>query len=86
MYYTLKTTTTYRVPTVDDALRLRKYLEQETCGELSSFKYATKYIKVKGEVVDEYQLVTVSFTVDNEKEPEGVQPVYLKEQNNEGAF
>lgn len=79
MYYTIKSTTTYRVPTVDDALRLREYLEKETNGELSSFKYTTKYIKEKKEIVGEYQLVTVSFNIDNEKEPEGVQYVYLKE-------
>lgn len=78
MYYTLKTTTNYRVPTVDDALKLREYLEKESCGELASFKYATKYIKEKGEIVEEYQLVTVTFNVDNEKEPEGVMPVYFK--------
>lgn len=78
MYYTLKTTTNYRVPTVEDALKLREYLEKENCGELASFKYATKYIKEKGEIVEEYQLVTVTFNVDNEKEPEGVMPVYLK--------
>lgn len=78
MYYTLKTTNVYRVPTVADALKLREYLEKETRGELSSFKYVTKYIKVKSEIVDEYQLVTVSFNVDNEKEPEGVMPVVLK--------
>ena len=28
MGYTLKTTNTYRVPTVEDALALRKYLEK----------------------------------------------------------
>lgn len=86
MYYTLKTTTTYRVPTVDDALKLREYLEHESYGELSSFKYATKYIKEKGEIVEEYQLVTVSFNIDNEKEPEGVQCVHLKENDNEVNF
>ena len=75
MFYTLKTTTTYRVPTVEDALDLRKYLENNTVGELVSFKYATKYIKSKGEVVEEYQVVTATFNIDNEKEPEGVQVV-----------
>lgn len=79
MYYIIKNTTTYRVPTVEDALRLREYLEKETLGELSSFKYTTKYIKEKGEIVEEYQLVTVAFNVDNEKEPEGVQCVYLND-------
>lgn len=78
MYYTIKSTTTYRVPTVDDALRLREYLEKESRGELSSFKYVTKYIKEKGEIIEEFQLVTVTFNIDNEKEPEGVMPIILK--------
>ena len=72
MYYTLKTTNTYRVPTVEDALRLRKHLERECVGELTSFSYKTKYIKAKGEIIEEYQVVTATITIDNEKEPEGV--------------
>ena len=69
MYYTLKTTTTYRVPTVEDALDLRKYLERTSVGELTAFKYTTKYIKEKGQIVDEYQVVTakgVNVTVNGE--------------------
>ena len=81
MCYTLKTTNVYRVPTVDDALRLREHLERTTNGELTGFKYATKYIKVKGEIVEEYQVVTATFTVDNEKEPEGVEIISLSEVN-----
>ena len=46
MGYTLKTTNTYRVPTVEDALALRKYLERTCIGELTAFKYTTKYIKM----------------------------------------
>ena len=42
MGYTLKTTNTYRVPTVEDALALRKYLERTCVGELTAFKYTTK--------------------------------------------
>ena len=68
MGYTLKTTNTYRVPTVEDALALRKYLEKTCIGELTAFKYTTKYIKVKGEIVEEYQVVTATFSIDNEKE------------------
>lgn len=77
--YTLKITTTYRVATINDALRLREWLEKHSKGELTGFKYATKYIKKGGEILDEYQLVTVVFTVDNEKEPEGVMPVIMEE-------
>ena len=79
MYYNLKTTNVYRVPTVEDALRLRKWLERESVGELTSFSYKTKQIKVKGEVVEEYQLVTATITIDNEKDPEGVACINVEE-------
>lgn len=79
MFYTLKTTTNYRVPSVEDALRLRKYLEKTSIGEVMSFKYTTKYVKKGGEILDEYQLVTVTISIDNEKEPEGVLPVVMEE-------
>ena len=72
MYYTLKTTNVYRVATVEDALALRKHLERTCIGELTSFSYKTKYIKAKGEIIEEYQVVTATITIDNEKEPEGV--------------
>ena len=72
MFYTLKTTNVYRVPTVEDALHLRKYLENTMTGELVSFSYKTKYIKAKGDIVDEYQVVTATFAIDDEKDPEGV--------------
>ena len=79
MYYTLKTTNVYRVPTVEDALALREHLEKTCRGELTGFKYTTKYIKVKGEIVEEYQVVTATITVDNEKDPEGVMVVNMEE-------
>lgn len=80
MVYNLKSTNTYRVLTVEDALRLRKWLEKTAVGELTSFKYATKYIKQKGEIIEEYQLVTATMTIDNEKEPEGVMPITITEE------
>ena len=82
MMYTLKTTNVYRVPTVEDALRLRKWLDKNFIGELTSFKYATKYIKAKGEIIEEYQLVTATITIDNEKDPEGVMPISMEDTDN----
>lgn len=82
MMYTLKTTNVYRVPTVEDALRLRKWLDKSCIGELTSFKYATKYIKAKGEIIEEYQLVTATITIDNEKDPEGVMPINMEDTDN----
>lgn len=78
MCYTLKTTNVYRVPTVEDALRLRKHLEKTCIGELVAFSYKTKYIKVKGEIVEEYQVVTATIAIDNEKDPEGVVTVDME--------
>lgn len=69
MAYLIKVTNTYRVPTVNDALALREELEHKD-GELISFKYATKYIKAKSEIIEEYQLVTATITFNAEKEPE----------------
>lgn len=77
MCYTIKQTTVYRVPTVEDALKLRKKLEKSEIGTLTSFKYVSKAIKEKGEIVEEYQLVTVIMEIDNEKEPEGIATVTL---------
>lgn len=79
MCYTLKTTTVYRVPTVEDALALRKHLERTCIGELTSFSYKTKYIKAKGEIIEEYQVVTATITIDNEKDPEGVMIVDMED-------
>lgn len=68
MTHLIKVTNTYRVPTVQDALNLRKELE-DMVGELTSFKYTTKYIKAKGEIVEEYQLVTATLVFNDEKDP-----------------
>lgn len=78
MMYTLKTVTTYRVQTVNDALRLREQLDKTCIGELTGFKYVTKYIKKGGEILDEYQLVTATIVIDNEKDPEGVMPIVME--------
>jgi hypothetical protein len=86
MIYTLKSTINYRVDSVAEALRLRKYLERTGPGELVSFTYTTKDIKVKGEVIDSYQLVKATFNIDNEKEPDGVLPVTIIEEVQDGAF
>lgn len=80
MYYNLKSTNVYRVPTVEDALKLRKWLEKTCVGELTSFTYTTKYIKQKGEIVEEYQLVKATITIDNEKDPEGIMPINVTEE------
>lgn len=72
MKYLIKVTNTYRVPTVQDALNLRNELSNMENGELVSFSYTTKYIKEKGQIVEEYQLVKVIIEFNDEKEPESL--------------
>lgn len=69
MAYLINSTNVYRVPTVQDALELRKELEKGA-GELVSFSYTTKFIKQKGEIVEEYQQVKAKLVFNDEKEPE----------------
>lgn len=68
--YLISSVNTYRVPTVEDALKLREELQNIECGELTNFSYTTKYIKVKGEIVEEYQVVKAKIEFNSEKEPE----------------
>ena len=70
MKYLIKTTNVYRVPTVNDALALREELQNLSNCELNSFSYTTKYIKQKGEIIEEYQLVKAVLIFNDEKEPE----------------
>lgn len=70
MNYLIKVTNIYRVSTVADALALREELSHIGCGALIAFSYTTKYIKEKGEIVDEYQLCKATIEFTPEKEPE----------------
>ena len=70
--YLLKAQNVYRVDTVDEALKLREELEQCKCGELISFTYTTKYIKAKGDIIGEYQIVKAIIQFNEEKEPESM--------------
>lgn len=67
----------YRVPSVDDVLELREELSNLSNGKLESFSYTEKYIKEKGQVVEEYQLVKAKIVVNNEKEPESKADITL---------
>lgn len=70
MRYLLNVVNTYRVPTVEDALALRDELQEMSGSELISFQYTTKYIKAKGEIIEEYQVVKAKLQFNEEKEPE----------------
>ena len=68
--YLIKTTMTYRVATVDEVEQLHEDLINNEKFSLVGFGYKTKVIKQKGEIVEEYQLVTATVTINDEKEPE----------------
>lgn len=76
--YVLNTTVTYRVATVDDALALRDELQETEYGELTKFSYTTKYVKSKGEIIEEYQIVKATIEFNDAKEPEnpGIEVTY----------
>lgn len=69
MNYLTKTVLTYRCPTLDAALELRKSLSATEGAELSSFSYMNKNIKEKGEVVEEYVLCKATLSFNDEKFP-----------------
>jgi hypothetical protein len=68
--YLLKTVNTYRVHTVAEVEQLHEELKHNPLFELTAFSYTTKDIKVKGEVIDQYQVVKAQLVFANEKEPE----------------
>ena len=70
MTYLIKATNVYRVDSVNEALHLREELEKMMPCELSSFKYTHKDVKVKGEIVDSYELVSATLVFQSEKEPD----------------
>jgi hypothetical protein len=61
---------TYRVHTVDEVEQLHEVLKNDSKFELMSFSYTTKYIKQKGEIIDEYQIVKAKLVFADEKYPE----------------
>lgn len=69
MRYLLTTTEKYRVGTVEEAEALHEEFLKDGRYTLNSFGYTTKYIKEKGQIVEEYQVVTVKKTFNEEKEP-----------------
>lgn len=77
--YLINNVLTFRVPTVDDALALREELTRNGYGELVNFSYTTKYIKVKGEIVEEYQVVKAKIEFTSEKDPAHKVEVFYKD-------
>ena len=70
MRYQLKAVDTYRVPTVADVEALHDELLANPTFDLVAFSYKTKYIKAKGEIIEEYQVVSATKVFTDEKSPE----------------
>ena len=72
MTYLLKAVDTYRVPTIADVEALHERLLNDPTFDLTAFSYKTKQVKVKGEVIEEYQVVSATKIFTSEKDPEDV--------------
>lgn len=68
--YLLTSTETYRVETVAEVEALHEELINDANFTLVAFSYKTKYIKEKGDIVGEYQVVTAKKSFNSEKEPD----------------
>ena len=77
--YLLSATNTYRVHTVAEVEALHEELKNNPDFELVQFSYTTKDIKVKREIVDQYQVVKAKLVFTNEKEPEVMYEVEYNE-------
>ena len=67
--YLVKTTDVYREDSVGEVEQFHKDLKGDPHFELESFAYQQKQVKQKGEIVDEYCLVTVKKKFNDPKEP-----------------
>ena len=69
MRYLLSTVVTYRVHTIEDAERFHEELKNDDRFECVSFSRTTKYIKVKGEITDTYEVCKAKLVFTEEKNP-----------------
>lgn len=67
--YVINDVVTYRVATVEDVEKLHEELSNDSNFQLTAFSYTTKYIKVKGEIIEEYQIVKAKKVFNDEKDP-----------------
>lgn len=68
MRYLLKVVDTYRVGTVEEVEQLHEELLDNPNFTLTAYSYKTKYIKAKGEIIEEYQVVTATKVFNEEKD------------------
>jgi len=84
--YLISDTTVYRVATVEDVEALHEELLNDPSFDLVAFSYKTKEIKVKGEVVEAYQMVTAKKVFTEEKLPSAEYEVKYTEKEFEADF
>jgi hypothetical protein len=70
MRYLVKSVNTWVIPSVEEVEKFHEELLQDNNYQLTSFGYKTKQIKAKGEVVEEYQVVTETRVFNEEKNPD----------------
>lgn len=68
MRYLLKVVDTYRVGTVEEVEQLHEELLDNPNFTLTAYSYKTKYIKAKGAIIEEYQVVTATKVFNEEKD------------------
>ena len=69
MKYLLNVVETYRVDTVNEALKMRDEANEQSEYELESFQYTTKFNK---KTEEEYQIVKMKKKINIEKEPASI--------------
>ena len=83
--YLLDTTVTYKVSTIEDVKKVHAEMQNNPNYSLVAFSYKTKEVKEKGEVVDEYQVITAKLVINSEKEPENANiDIYIGDMSEEG--
>lgn len=83
--YLLDTTVTYKVSTIEDVKKVHAEMRSNPNYSLVAFSYKTKEVKEKGEVVDEYQVITAKLVINSEKEPENANiDIYIGDMPEEG--
>ena len=70
MRYLVKSVNTWVIPTVEEVEKFHEQLLEDNSYQLTTLGYKTKQIKAKGEVVEEYQVVTETRVFNEEKNPD----------------
>ncbi len=85
--YLVSVVETYRVDTEDEAVKLIEEAKHNNKYELTKYTNEHKEVKQKGEIVDEYQKVSLTKFINDIKDPyEGTQIEYYRPGERENTF